>query len=33
MEPVKHLSCSLLQKELTDYSGKQFLQKKLTLYV
>ena len=29
MEPVKHLSCSLLQKKLTTYSRKQFLRKYL----
>ena len=33
MEPVKHLSCSLLQKKLTAYSRKQFPQKKSTLDV
>ena len=31
MEPVKHLSCSLLQKKLTAYSRKQYPQKKSTL--
>ena len=33
MEPVKHLSCSLLQKKLTAYSRKQFPQKKIHLNV
>ena len=29
MEPVKHLSCSLLKRKLTAYSRKQFPQKNL----
>ena len=33
MEPVKHLSCSFLQKKLTGYSRKQFPQKKSTIDV
>ena len=33
MEPAKHLSWRSLEKTLTAYSQKQFLQKKSTLEV